>query len=132
MFPSQRCFTKFPHDKLKLKLRDIIEQCFFHRNGNLRFQNVVFGYADRCFGQGHSDAPQNYSDADLVKMLEYLIDNILKLWSLVDGGHQQSIGIPMEANCAPLLADLFLHSYETAFRSPSTAAQFAFCFTSCD
>ncbi len=33
------------------------------------------------------------------------------------GGHvyQQTIGIPMGTNCAPLLADLFLYSYETEF-----------------
>jgi hypothetical protein len=28
---------------------------------------------------------------------------------------QQTIGIPMGTNCAPLLADLFLHAYEAAF-----------------
>ena len=27
----------------------------------------------------------------------------------------QVIGIPVETNCAPLLADLFLHSYENEF-----------------
>jgi hypothetical protein len=33
------------------------------------------------------------------------------------GGHifQQTIGIPMSTNCASLLADLFLHSYEAFF-----------------
>ena len=28
---------------------------------------------------------------------------------------QQTIGIPMETNCTPLLADLFLYSYESEF-----------------
>ena len=28
---------------------------------------------------------------------------------------QQTIGIPMGKNCAPLLADLFLHAYEADF-----------------
>jgi hypothetical protein len=28
---------------------------------------------------------------------------------------QQSVGIPMGTNCAPLLADLFLYSYEAEF-----------------
>jgi hypothetical protein len=28
---------------------------------------------------------------------------------------QQTVGIPMDTNCAPLLADLFLYSYETDF-----------------
>jgi hypothetical protein len=43
-------------------------------------------------------------------MLEFLIDNIFVMF----GGRvfQQTIGIPMGTNCAPLLADLFLYSYE--------------------
>ena len=46
-------------------------------------------------------------------MLEYLIDNIF----LEFGGRifQQTIGIPMGTNCASLLADLFLYSYEAEF-----------------
>ena len=46
-------------------------------------------------------------------MLEYLIDNIVVEF----GGRifQQTIGIPIDTNCAPLLADLFLYSYETEF-----------------
>ena len=33
------------------------------------------------------------------------------------GGHvyQQTVGIQMGTNCAPLVADLFLHSYEADF-----------------
>ena len=46
-------------------------------------------------------------------MLNFLIDNIFVQF----GGRvfQQTIGIPMGTNCAPLLADLFLHSYEADF-----------------
>ena len=46
-------------------------------------------------------------------MLEFLIDNIYVQF----GGQifQQVIGIPMGTNCAPLLADLFLYSYEAEF-----------------
>ena len=29
--------------------------------------------------------------------------------------YQQTVGIPMGTNCAPLVADLFLYSYETNF-----------------
>ena len=90
-----------------------ITQCFFHKNGNRRFQYVVIGYKDTYFVRDHSDAPQKYSDADIIKMLEYLIDNIFVEF----GGRifQQTIGIPMGTNCAPLLADLFLYSYEAEF-----------------
>jgi hypothetical protein len=45
----------------------------------------------------------------------FFIDNIFVLF----GGHvfQQMIGtcIPMGTNCAPLLADLFLHTYDVDF-----------------
>ena len=46
-------------------------------------------------------------------MLEFLIDNIFVMF----GGRvfQQTVGIPMGTNCAPLLADLFLYSYEADF-----------------
>ena len=46
-------------------------------------------------------------------MLDFLIDNIFVLF----GGRvfQQTIGIPKGTNCAPLLADLFLHAYEADF-----------------
>jgi hypothetical protein len=46
-------------------------------------------------------------------MLKFLIDNIF----VILGGHvlQQTVCIPMGANCAPLLTDLFLYSYEADF-----------------
>jgi hypothetical protein len=46
-------------------------------------------------------------------MLEFLIDNIFVSF----GGtlFQQVVGIPMDTNCAPLLVDLFLYSYESEF-----------------
>ena len=46
-------------------------------------------------------------------MIEFLIDNIFVQF----GGRLfcQMIGIPMGTNCAPLLADLFIYSYENEF-----------------
>jgi hypothetical protein len=46
-------------------------------------------------------------------MYDFLIDNIFVLF----GGRvlQQTIGIPMDTICAPLLADLFLHAYDADF-----------------
>ena len=75
-FDFSTLYTTISHDKLKSKLKAIINQCFFYKNGNRRFQNVVICYKDTYFIRDHSDAPQKYSDADVIKMLEYLIDNI--------------------------------------------------------
>ena len=82
-FDFSTLYTTIPHDKLKSKLKEIINQCFLHKNGNCHFQVVVIGYKDTYIIRGHSDAPQKYSDADVIKMLEYLINNILL--SSVDG-----------------------------------------------
>jgi hypothetical protein len=50
---------------------------------------------------------------DIFNRLQFLIDNIFVMF----GGRlfQQSVGIPMGTNCAHLLADLFLYSYEVDF-----------------
>ena len=54
-----------------------------------------------------------YTADNICKMIEFLIDNIFVQF----GGRlfHQIIGIPMATNCAPLLADLFLYSYENEF-----------------
>jgi hypothetical protein len=48
-----------------------------------------------------------------INMLEFLIDNICVFF----GGRvfQQTVGIPIGTNWAPLFADLLLYSYEADF-----------------
>jgi hypothetical protein len=46
-------------------------------------------------------------------MLEFLIDNIFAM--LGGRAFEQTVGIPMCTNCIPLLADLFLYSYDGDF-----------------
>ena len=81
-FDLSTLYTTIPHDKLKSKLKEIINLCFFHKNGKNCFQYVVIDYKDTFIVRVHSDTPQKYSDVDVIKMLEYLIDNIL--WSSVE------------------------------------------------
>ena len=49
----------------------------------------------------------------IIHILDVLIDNMSVLFS----GEvlQQMVSIPMGTNCAPLLANLFLHAYEADF-----------------
>ena len=49
-----------------------------------------------------------YKQDDIIKMLDIFI-------LLDDRVFQQTIGIPMGTNCAPLLADFFLPAYEADF-----------------
>ena len=46
-------------------------------------------------------------------MLEFLVDNIFVVFA--GKVFQQTVGIPMGTNCAPLIADIFLYSYEADF-----------------
>ena len=55
----------------------------------------------------HSDSTKKFSETDIINMLEFLIDNIFVIF----GGRvfQQTVGMPMGTNCAPVLANLFLY-----------------------
>ena len=46
-------------------------------------------------------------------MLEFLVDNIFVVFA--EKVFQQIVGIPMGTNCAPLLAEICLYSYEAEF-----------------
>ena len=46
-------------------------------------------------------------------MLEFLVDNIFVVFA--GKVFKQIIGMPMGTNCDPLLADIFLYSYEAEF-----------------
>ena len=56
------------------------------------------------FAKFHSKSNNEY------KYIDFLIDSMFVLFC--GRMFQQTIGIPMGTNCAPLLADLFLHAYE--------------------
>ena len=73
----------------------------------------MVGHKSTYFVTNTSNAKNKNTKDDIVRMLEFLIDNIF----VECGGviFQQVIGIPMGTNCAPLLADLFLYSYEAGF-----------------
>ena len=105
-------YTTIPHDKLKIILASFIRNSFIFKNGNRRF-NLVLGHKEACFVKEHSDSKNKYSEDDIIKMLEFLVDNIFVVFS--GKIFLQIVGIPMGTNCTPLLADIFLYSYEAEF-----------------
>ena len=82
-------------------------------NGNRRYKYLVLGREGPYFVKEHSDAKNKYTEEDIIKMLEFLVDNIFVVFA--GKVFQQIVGIPMGTNCAPLLADIFLYSYEAEF-----------------
>ena len=76
-----------------------------------KYSYLVISHQKHYFVKYHFDSTHKYSEVK--KMLEFLIDNIyVVVWGQV---FQQSVGIPMGTNCAPLLSDLFLYSNEAEF-----------------
>ena len=102
-------YTTLPHNLIKDKLTELIEQTF-NREGSFylacNIKNAFFT----------SEQPKRYELWSCQKMcdaLHYLLDNIFI--SFGSKLYRQIVGIPMGTNCAPLVADLFLFCYERDF-----------------
>ena len=105
-FDFSTLYTTIPHDKLKSRLASIIRNSFMFKNGNRRYKYLVLGHEESYFVKEHSDSKHKYSEDDIIKVLEFLVDIFVVFAGKV---FQQIVGIPMGTNCAPLLADIFLY-----------------------
>ena len=127
-------YTTIPHTKLKAILSDLIANASKCKNGKKRYENIVVSHTSTYFVKNTSNAKNKYIEDDIVRMLDFLNDNIF----VECGGviFQQVIGIRMGTHCTPLtlLADLFLYSYEADFiqtliKSGKRHLAKSFCFT---
>ena len=114
-FDFSTLYTTIPHQKLK-RLATIIKNSFIHKNGNRRYKYLVLGREGPYFVRDHSDSKNKCTEEDIIRMLEFLVDNIFVVFA--GKVFQQINGIPIGTNCAPLLADIFLYSYKAKFISP--------------
>ena len=112
-FDFSTLYTTIPHQKLNSRVATIIRNSFLLKNGNRRYKYLVLGREGPYFVKEHSDSKNKYTEEDTIKMLEFLDDNIFVVFA--GKFFQQIIGIPKSTNCAPLLADIFLYSYEAEF-----------------
>ena len=112
-FDFSTLHTSIPHDLLKSRMNNIIKNAFKHKNGTTRYTHIRVGRNKSYFTSDPSNGDNKYTANDICKMTEYLVDNIFVRF----GGQlfRQMVGIPMGTNCARLLADLFLYSYENEF-----------------
>ena len=113
-FDFSTLYTSIPHDLLKTRISNLVHNAFRKKDGNVRYTHIKVTRAKGYFTHDINGGGDNMYTADnFCKMIEFLIDNIFVQF----GGRLfcQAIGIPMGTNCAPLLADLFLYSYENEF-----------------
>ena len=109
-FDFSTLYTTIPHHILKNRLATIIRNSFLHKNGNRRYKHLVLGREGPYFVKEHSYSRNKYTEEDIINMLNFLVDNIFVVFA--GKVFQLIIGISMGTNCAPLLAVIFLYSYE--------------------
>ena len=104
-------YTTLTHNLIKEKLLDLIERTFYKKEGKLylacNYKKSSFTSADHYRGY-HLWSCQNVCDT-----LSFLLGN--NYIGFDTKLYRQIVGIPMGANCAPLVADLFLFCYERDF-----------------
>ena len=90
-----------------------MNNAFKCKNGAARYTHIKVGRNKSYFTNDPFSRDNKYTANYICKITECLVDNIYVRF----GGQvfKQMVGIPMETNCAPLLADLFLYSCETEF-----------------
>jgi hypothetical protein len=105
IFDFSTLYTTIPHSKLKDKLREFVQLCFIKRNGQRRYKFLVLRMDRSYFVKKHSDSTKKFSETDIINISVIFGERVFQL----------TVGIPMSTNCAPLLANLFLYSYEADF-----------------
>ena len=112
-FDFSTLYTSIPHDLLKSRMNNIINNAFKLKNGATRYTHIKVGRNKSYFTSDPLNGDNKYTANDICKMIEFLVDS-----TYVRFGRQlfpQMVGIPIGTNCVPLLADLFLYSYENEF-----------------
>ena len=94
-------------------MNNIINNAFKHKNGATQYIHIKVSRNKSYFTSDPSNGDNKYIANDICKMIEFLVDNIYVRLGIQL--FRQTIGIPLGTNCAPLLADLFLYSYESEF-----------------
>ena len=102
-------YTTYPHNLIIEKLTELIEQTF-NRKGSLY---LACNHENGFFTSEQTESYKLWSCQKTCDALHYLLDNMFIRfdWKL----YRQIVGIQMGTNCAPLVADLFLFSYERDF-----------------
>ena len=107
--------TLYTSIRYNLLISALVYNSFKRRDGSNRYTHIKITSGKGYFIDTINPGGDNlYTAKQICRMVEFLIDNI----SVKFGGclFRQVMEIPMGTNCAPpLLADLFLYSYESEF-----------------
>ena len=103
-------YATFPHSKLKHRLKPSVQLWFLKQNAQRRYKCIVLGRDTSYFVKVTAPILPKSS----LKLISSKCSSFWLTTYLLFGGRifQQLVGIPMDTNCIPLLAELFLYPYE--------------------
>ncbi|KAK3106627.1 hypothetical protein FSP39_023983 [Pinctada imbricata] len=102
-------YTTLPHDKINDRLSKVIKWCFDREGKTYMCTSESKGF----FSATDYKSYKSWTCGDLCIALSFLSDNIYVRFG--EKLYKQVVGIPIGTNCAPLVADLFLYTYEKEF-----------------
>ena len=108
-FDFKKLYTNIPHKDVIDKICILLKECFEEKeaiyiNVNKRLKA---NWSTKKSGK------YSFSEENIRDMFEFLIDNIFVTFR--NRVYRQVIGVPMGCDCAPQVADLYLHFYEKKF-----------------
>ena len=113
-FDFETLYTSIPQGQLKQEMASLIKNVFLCQQKGCKRKSFISVSGNHAyFAQKRSKSGFSVSFNELVKCINYLIDNSYIIYQGII--HRQVIGIPMGTNCAPYLANLYLHSFEVKF-----------------
>ena len=109
-FDFSTLYTSLPHDLIKTKVLSLVNWCF-----NRESKTYLCTSDKGAFLATKYDSYKCWTCTEICEAFTFFMENIyVQFESMV---YQQIVGIPMGTNCAPLIADCFLFSYQRDFMS---------------
>ena len=112
-FDFSTLYTNIPHSSLKIQVTKFIRRVYNLVIDSKRSQ-VFVTWSEKSkkayFSKTKSKVNISFSAEDLIRHMRIIIDN--SFITFRNKIYRQVVGIPMGTNCAPCLADIFLHTYE--------------------
>ena len=133
-------YTAIPHTDLFVAIESATREAFDWAAQSLGVEHACIKTVGsgcclwvRASHTDHTKESHTLSHSTLVELVKFLVSNTYLRCG--DSLYRQTVGIPMGTNCAPVLANLFLYHYESAYVSrlladhgPSVARSFRTCF----
>ena len=106
-------YTNIPHDKLKIQVAKFIRK-IYNLVADSKKSDLYVNCSDKSkkayFSKTRSKCNISFSAEELIKHMRIIVDNSYIMFR--NKIYRQIVGIPMGTNCAPYLANIFLHTYE--------------------